>query len=98
MVIDRRTAVKTSIRVAIYRSSGVTVSPTVEDVALVLTSVVDPRFLLVGQVLHCVTVKPATSVQFIHSGCFYSASTSSLLLRGAPDYSIDAVSKLTVNS
>jgi len=28
---------------------------------------------------------------FIHSGYFYSASSSSLLLRGASDYSIDTV-------
>ena len=35
------------------------------------------------------------SFSFIHSGYFYSASSSSLLLRGAPDYSIDTVSELT---
>jgi len=35
---------------------------------------------------------------FIHSGYFYSASSSPLLLRGAPDYSIDTVSKLTRRS
>ena len=28
---------------------------------------------------------------FIHSGYFYSASSSSLLLRGTPDYSTDTV-------
>jgi len=32
---------------------------------------------------------------FIHSGYFYSASSSPLLLRGAPDYSIDTVLELT---
>ena len=32
---------------------------------------------------------------FIHSRYFYSASLSPLLLRGAPDYSIDIVSELT---
>ena len=32
---------------------------------------------------------------FIHSGYFYSASSIPLLLRGAPDYSIDTVSELT---
>jgi len=32
---------------------------------------------------------------FIHSGYFYSASSSPLLLRGAPDYSIDTVAELT---
>src|SRR6218665_3969012 len=30
---------------------------------------------------------------FIHSGHFYSASSSPLLLRGAPDYSTDTVSE-----
>src|SRR6218665_2635707 len=30
---------------------------------------------------------------FIHIGHFYSASSSSLLLRGAPDYSTDTVSE-----
>jgi len=32
---------------------------------------------------------------FIHSRYFYSASSSSLLLRGTPDYSIDTVPELT---
>ena len=32
---------------------------------------------------------------FIHSGYFYSTSSSPLLLRGAPDYSIDTVLELT---
>jgi len=35
---------------------------------------------------------------FIHSGYFYSASSSPLLLKGAPDYSIDTVSELTRQS
>jgi len=35
---------------------------------------------------------------FIHSGYLYGASSSSLLLRGAPDYSIDTVSELTHRS
>jgi len=30
---------------------------------------------------------------FIHSGHFYSASSSPLLLRGTPDYSVDIVSE-----
>ena len=30
---------------------------------------------------------------FIHSGHFYSAPSSPLLLRGAPDYSTDTVSE-----
>src|SRR6218665_3912624 len=30
---------------------------------------------------------------FIHSGHFYSASSSPLLLRGAPDYSMDTISE-----
>ena len=30
---------------------------------------------------------------FIHSGHFYSAPSSPLLLRGAPDYSMDTVSE-----
>ena len=37
-------------------------------------------------------------ISFIHSGYFYSASSGSLLLRGAPDYSIDTVSELTHRS
>src|SRR6218665_4194894 len=32
---------------------------------------------------------------FIHSRCFYSAASSPLPLRGAPDYSSDTVSELT---
>src|SRR6218665_2044590 len=35
---------------------------------------------------------------FVHSGYFYSASSSPLLLRDAPDYSIDTVSELTRRS
>ena len=35
---------------------------------------------------------------FIHSGYFYSASSSPLLLRGTPDNSIDTVSELTRQS
>src|SRR6218665_2628032 len=34
-----------------------------------------------------------TKNSFIHSGHFYSAPSSYLLLRGAPDYSTDAVSE-----
>src|SRR6218665_3744486 len=34
-----------------------------------------------------------SSDPFIHSGHFYSAPSSSLLLRGAPDYSTDTVSE-----
>jgi len=32
---------------------------------------------------------------FIHSGYFYSASSSPLIRSGVPNYSIDTVSKLT---
>src|SRR6218665_1624538 len=41
-----------------------------------------------------------TNHQFIHSGYFYSASSNllGLLLRGAPDYSIDIVPVLTHRS
>src|SRR6218665_2591601 len=35
---------------------------------------------------------------FIHSGYFHSASSRPLLLRGAPDYSVGAVSELTRRS
>ena len=35
------------------------------------------------------------SISFIHSKNFYSASSSPLLLRGTPNYSIDTVSELT---
>ena len=38
------------------------------------------------------------SVLLIHSGYFYSASSSPLLLRAAPDYSIYTVSELTCQS
>jgi len=37
-------------------------------------------------------------VTFIYSGYFYSASSSLLLLRGAPNYSVDTVSELTGQS
>jgi len=37
---------------------------------------------------------PKASASFIHSGYFYSTSSSPLLLGVAPDYSIDTVSKL----
>jgi len=37
-------------------------------------------------------------INFIHSGYFYSAFSSPLLLRGIPDYSIDTVSELTRRS
>src|SRR6218665_2029672 len=33
-------------------------------------------------------------ISFIHSGHFYSASSSPLLFRGAPDYSTDTVPEL----
>jgi len=33
-------------------------------------------------------MKRLSIVPFIHSGYFYSASSSPLLLRGAPDYSM----------
>jgi len=35
---------------------------------------------------------------FIHLGYFYSASSSPLLLSGAPDYSIDTVLEMTRQS
>jgi len=34
-------------------------------------------------------------ISIIYSGYFYSASSSPLQVRGAPDYSIDTVSELT---
>jgi len=37
-------------------------------------------------------------LKFIHSGYFYSASSRPLLLRGAPDYSINTVLELTRRS
>jgi len=37
---------------------------------------------------------PFSFISFNHSGYFYSASSSPLLLRGAPNYSIDTVSEL----
>src|SRR6218665_1226067 len=37
--------------------------------------------------------RPIAAVRLIHSGYFYSASSSPLLLRGSPDYSIDTVSR-----
>ena|SRR6218665_3842542 len=42
---------------------------------------------------------PAISMYaFIHSGHFYSASSSPLLLRGAPDYSTNTVSEIRAES
>ena len=38
-------------------------------------------------------VEPEYIHSFIHSGHFYSAPSSPLLLRGAPDYSTDTVSE-----
>jgi len=35
---------------------------------------------------------------FIHSGYFYSTSSSLLLLRGAPEYSIDPVSEFHIEA
>jgi len=39
-----------------------------------------------------------TRNSFIHSGYFYSTSSSPLILRFTPDYSIDTVSELTRQS
>ena len=49
---------------------------------------------------HCpIACEPSTIHSFIHSGYFYSPLSSLLLLlRGAPDYSIDIVSELTRRS
>jgi len=44
------------------------------------------------------TISTMPTSLFIHSGYFYGASSSPLLLRGAPDYSIDTVSELTRQS
>src|SRR6218665_1601253 len=45
------------------------------------------------------SIRPHSSIQtFIHSGYYYSASSSPLLLRSAPDYRIDTVSELTCRS
>src|SRR6218665_3339935 len=41
----------------------------------------------------CHTVTTLSIHSFIHSGHFYSAPSSPLLLRGAPDYSTDTVSE-----
>jgi len=38
-------------------------------------------------------VAPSNDIKFIQFGHFNSASSSPLLLRGAPDYSIDSVSE-----
>jgi len=48
-------------------------------------------FLLKQRLAQCLTRWRVFSL--IHSGYLYSASSSSLLLRGAPDYSIDTVSE-----
>src|SRR6218665_1710454 len=45
---------------------------------------------------HYITLNEVTlenSLSFIHCGHFYSAPSSPLLLRGAPDYSTDTVSE-----
>src|SRR6218665_3409013 len=39
--------------------------------------------------------RPPGGLHEIHSGHFYSAPSSPLLLRGAPDYSTDTVSKVS---
>src|SRR6218665_651415 len=44
--------------------------------------------------IHCIFILSEDTIQFIHSGYFYSASSNPLLLRGAPDYSIVTVSEL----
>src|SRR6218665_2500577 len=41
----------------------------------------------------CIDIKLSEFISFIHSGHFYSAPSSPLLLRGAPDYSTDTVSE-----
>src|SRR6218665_1770406 len=59
----------------------------------------------VEEITKCVTIDSTTGSlpfifiypqninSFIHSGYFYSAPSSPLLLRGAPDYSTDTVSE-----
>ena len=47
---------------------------------------------------HGSVMTPFKLLLFIHSGYFYSASSSALLLRGTPDYSIDTASELTRRS
>ena len=45
-----------------------------------------------------VRVSVIETLSFFYSGNFYSAFSSPLLLKGAPDYSIDTVSELTRRS
>src|SRR6218665_794655 len=53
---------------------------------------------LVGIMHMCCTGWDNIVCIFIHSGHFYSALSSPLLLRGAPDYSTDTVSEFTRRS
>ena len=59
--------------------------------AIIITSLNSSKVaaLLMSLLLYC---------SFIHSGYFYSTSSSPLLLRGALDYSIDTVPELTRQS
>jgi len=57
-----------------------------------LNSVVDTNM----HVCTCILTVLYMNISFsFHSRCFYSASSSPLLLRGTPDYSIDTVVELT---
>src|SRR6218665_614422 len=48
---------------------------------------------ILSMFIRCLTSTVTHIHSFIHSGHFYSAASSPLLLRGAPDYSTDTVSE-----
>src|SRR6218665_314115 len=52
-------------------------------------------FKIILPIENCITMRinPEKIHSFIHSGHFYSAPSSPLPLRGAPDYSTDTVSE-----
>src|SRR6218665_950537 len=65
-----------------------------------VTSCISSIHLLIGRPLLLLPFPPASIIPFsnpshslIHSGHFYSAPSSPLPLRGAPDYSTDTVSE-----
>lgn len=52
VVVEGRAAVQGLVEVSVHGPTRVSVGPTVQDVPLVLATVINPRLLLVRQVLH----------------------------------------------
>ena len=82
MIIHRYRLLHAGVMTSVY-SVGPIVGMTFSAVCLALPETLLSRKLCVAVLIH----------SFIHSGHFYSAPSSSLLLRGAPDYSTDTVSE-----